>query len=67
MTINVTKDFSAKTIKALATKGIRIIGIQAVPAFEGDVYFTGTAYRLDDNGTGRVHTHREVLATAEGR
>ena len=58
------RNFSTKTVKALAAKGIAIVGAQAVPAFEGDVYFSGVAYMLDDNGTGRLRTFTEVLAIA---
>ena len=58
------RDFSAKTIRALRIKGIRVIGTQAVPDFEGDRYFSGVAYRLDDNGAHRVRSHAEVLRLA---
>ena len=58
------RNFSTKTVKALAAKGIAIVGSQAVAAFEGDVYFSGVAYMLDDNGTGRLRTFTEVLALA---
>lgn len=66
MTIG-TRDFSAKTRKALAARNIAIVGIQAVPAFEGDVYFTGTAYMLTINGVGCLRSFREVLTLAEGK
>lgn len=61
------KDFSKATIKALAKKGIRIIGAQACAAFDGDKFFTGVAYKLDDNGTHRIRRFNEVLAIAEGK
>ena len=58
------RDFSAAVRKALAVRGITIVGAQAAPAFEGDVYFSGTAYVLNDNGTHRVRTFSQVLALA---
>lgn len=58
------KHFSAATAKSLARKGIQVVGIQAVLAFEGDVYFQATAYMLDDNGVGRLRSFAEVLALA---
>jgi hypothetical protein len=59
-----TSHFSAKTIKALSRKGVQIVGLQAAPAFEGDVYFSGTVYLLNAAGTGLVRTHQQVLAMA---
>ncbi len=59
-----TRNFSKQTIKSLSAKGIRVIGSQASPAFDGDVYFSGVSFNLDDNGTHIVRTHTEVLALA---
>lgn len=59
------RHFSPSTIKALAAKGIVVTGIQATPAFPGDVYHTGTAYLLNDNGTGKVRSFMEVLELAK--
>lgn len=53
-------DFSAKTLKALALQGIRVIRLASVP--ETDMRF----YVLDDNGCHRIRSHREVLAIAAG-
>ena len=53
-------DFSRKTIAALARKGIKLVGLQAIPAAGFANYERG--YRLDDNGCGRVVTFNEVLA-----
>ena len=58
------RDFSAATRRALLAAGVAIIGVQAAPAFEGDAYFTGTAYAVSDNGTHRLLSHREVRALA---
>lgn len=66
MTIG-TRDFSVKARKALAARNIAIVGIQAVSAFEGDLYCSGTAYVLNVNGTACLRTFREVLALAEGK
>jgi len=47
----IRRDFNSATIKALRSQGIEVIGRVAAPDFEGDVYFSGLAYQLDDNGT----------------
>lgn len=59
------RDFSRKTVNALARKGIKIIGTQAAPAYEGDTVFAGRNYRLDDNGTGKVRSRAEVEELAQ--
>ena len=56
--------FSVKTIKALARKGVSIIGIQALPGADGSYANCETGYVLDDNGTNRIRMYREVLALA---
>lgn len=61
------RDFSAATRKALAVRNIAIVGAQAVPAFEGDAYFSGTAYMLSIAGVGCLRSFYEVLALAEGK
>jgi hypothetical protein len=65
-TYNAALTFSAATRAALARKGITITRTQAIPGFEGDRYFSGTAYVLNDNGTQRVRSFNEVL-TLSGR
>lgn len=59
------RGLSVSALQDLDARGIRVIGQQAVPAFDGDRYFTGSAYVLDDNGTQRVLRLHEVLALAE--
>jgi hypothetical protein len=59
-----TKDFSNKTLKQLSRKGISVIGSQAIPAFEGDKYFSGVAYQLEWNGVGFIRTHSQVIVLA---
>lgn len=61
-----TDHFNASTLKALKRRGIRIIGITAIPANDHDRYFSATGYELDDNGTHRIRTYLEVLAIADG-
>lgn len=53
-------DFSRKTIAALARKGIKLVGLQAIPA--AGFANAERGYRMDDNGLGRVLTFNEVLA-----
>ena len=62
--MNFSKDFSAKTIRQLANKGISICSIQAAPRFEGDVYFSGTIYQLAWNNKGFIRTHSQVIVLA---
>ena len=61
-----TRDFSTKTIRALAKNGITIIGKTYLPG-DGDLpYANGeTGYQLNDNGTGRVRTHAQVMGMAQ--
>lgn len=59
------RDFNASTRKALARKGITVIGMQAAPAYDGDTSFSGRVYRLDDNGCCRMRSHAEVLELAQ--
>jgi hypothetical protein len=59
-----TKDFSKKTLAQLDKKAISIVGTQAVPAFEGDLYFVGVAYMLSYKGNGFMRTHSQVIILA---
>lgn len=54
-----TSHFSRKTINFLAKKGIEIIGMTAINN-EGDF-----AFSINDNGTGKMRTHLQVLEMAE--
>jgi hypothetical protein len=62
--MNFSKDFSKKTVSQLAKKGISIVGIQAVPAFKGDQYFSETAYILKHEGTGFIRSFSQVIVLA---
>lgn len=59
-------DFSRSTIAALARKGIRIIGLQAIPNMASAMPYANAdrGYVMDDNGCGRVWTHAEVMRAA---
>lgn len=59
-----SKDFSKKTINALTKKGVSIEGVQAIPAFDGDTFFSGVAYLLSANGAGFIRTHSQVVVMA---
>ena len=60
------RDFSRKTLRALAKKDIEIVGSVAVPAFEGDPYFSGVAYQLvQDDECSFIRSFADVLALAE--
>lgn len=59
-------DFSRKTLRALAAKGIRLIGLQAIPDMSSDMPWANAerGYVLDDNGTCRVVSFRQVMGMA---
>lgn len=59
-------DFSLNTRRALARKGITIIGLTVIPNPASDMPFANgeRGYCLDDNGTHRVRTFAEVRALA---
>jgi len=59
------RDFSSKTLHALAAKGISILGGVAIPA-AGDMPFANAerGYRVNDNGCGRIWTFKQVLEAA---
>lgn len=59
-------DFSKKTLRALARKGIRLIGLQALPDMSSPMPYANATrgYLVDDNGTGRCWTHAQVIAAA---
>lgn len=60
------RDFSSSTLKALAARGIRVVGLTTIPG-AGDLPFaTGSrGYRIDDNGCGRIWTFAQVLEAAQ--
>ena len=58
-------DFTAQTVRALAKKGITIIGKTYIPGAGDMPYANGqTGYQLNDNGTGKVRTHAQVREMA---
>ena len=65
MTSTARRDFSARTIRALNAKGIKVTSTTVVPG-EGPMPMANATrgYVLDDNGTHRIRSHSEVLALA---
>ncbi len=61
-------DFSKKTLKTLAKRGITIYGITLIPDFSNPMPFAnGTrGYKINDNDCGRIWTFQEVLNAAKG-
>ena len=59
------KDFSRKTLNALAKRGVRVIGLTFIPA-SGDLPFAcgERGYKIDDNGCARVWTFAQVIGAA---
>lgn len=60
-----SRHFSRKTLAGLSRKGIAIIGITCIPDASGSFANGETAYKVSDNGTGRIWTFRQVLRAAE--
>jgi hypothetical protein len=59
-------DFSKATIRALARKGMTLLGLTNVPDMSSPMPFAnGTrAYRFNDNGCHRILSFAEVIAAA---
>lgn len=60
------RDFSAATRRALASKGISIVGLTVIPNPASDMPFaTGErGYSVNDNGCGRIWTFAQVQEAA---
>lgn len=58
------RHFGRKTVSSLARKGVRIIGLQAIPDERGSFLNSTTGYVVDDRGTGRVWTYLQVTEAA---
>jgi hypothetical protein len=61
-----SRHFGRKMVSALSRKGIRVIGLQALPDMSSSMPYANasTGYIVDDNGCGRIWTHREVTEAA---
>jgi hypothetical protein len=61
------RDFSSSTLRALARKGIAIIGMQALPDMSSSMPYANAArgYVVNDNGCGRVWTFTQVKEAAK--
>ena len=57
--MNYSKDFSATIRKMLSKNGIAVVGIQMIPSDQGWIN-PERAYILDDNGTAKVRTYKQV-------
>jgi hypothetical protein len=58
-------DFSAATRKALAARGIRVIGSQAAPSYDGDETFSGRVYQIAQDGCSMMRSHSQVMELAQ--
>jgi hypothetical protein len=58
------RHFGRKVVNALASKGIRLVGLQAIPSPHCDFADPDTGYLMDDNGCGRVWTYTQVQQAA---
>lgn len=59
-------DFSRATLRLLARKGIRLVGLQAIPDMTSSMPYANASrgYVVDDNGCGRVWTFQQVREAA---
>ena len=58
-------DFNKRTLKALARRGIRLIGLTVIPGSGSMPMASGArGYCVDDNGTHRVWAFQQVLDAA---
>jgi hypothetical protein len=62
-----THELSKATVRALAKKGVAVVGRQALPDASSSMPYANASrgYVLSDNGVCRVRSHAEVLAMAE--
>ena len=58
-----TRDFGKHAVSKLAKAGIRFVGTTVIPS-DGPMPFAhgDRGYCIDDNGTHRVKSYREILA-----
>jgi hypothetical protein len=59
-----TRHFGRKAVASLVRKGIRVIGLQALPDERGSFLNSTTGYVVVDHGTCRVWSYREVVEAA---
>lgn len=59
------RDLGAKAVKTLASKGIKITSIQAIPG-DGPMPMANASrgYVVDDNGTCRVWLYADIMRAA---
>ena len=61
-----SRDFSYKTIRALARRGVDVVGVQDLPG-EGAMPWANPVrgYVVSDRGTAKVWTFRQILEAAK--
>ena len=60
------RDFSRATLRKLAKTGVTLLGPVAVPGVGAMPWANAErAYSVNDNGTGRILSHAQVLKAAE--
>lgn len=61
------RHFGRKAVKTLAARGVRVIGTCVIPDMSKPLPFASgeTGYSVDDNGTGRILTYRQVSEAAK--
>ena len=58
-------DFSKKTLRALASRDLYVVGSTYAPSADGTWANAERVYTINDHGTARVRTFREVIALAD--
>jgi len=58
-------DFSKSTLRALAKRGVTLVGLQALPNANGSFANCETGYVVNHNGTGKVWTFAQMLEAAK--
>lgn len=59
------RDFSRKTLDALAKQNISVIGSQSAPAYSGDTSLSGRVYQISKDGCAMMRTHSQVMEMAQ--
>lgn len=57
--------FDKKIVKTLGAKGIKIVGLQAIPDDKGSFLNCTTGYILNDNGTQKIRSYMQVKELAK--
>ena len=57
-----SKDFPRRTLASLTRLGIKLVGTTWLPGPDGSYANGERGYLVDDNGTGKVWTYKQVVS-----